>query len=299
MPCTVSRCTCGARLERWRTRPATFITLSRGAVPGTVVFLRCFACNAVYGGSWKWLHVDPDTAFPDGFHRPILTSYEPRRWFFASGPQKKSCLGSWGSIIISFSVFIFDLHLRTPQIVFESVFLTFLVGLLARGGMTFTAFAAIYIQLWEHSVQGTMYSDRSHMLQKLEVAIISFGAINLFLASGYSLADWRWYLRPKHIGMDFEPLIPHLQQAFQTLARCHACWLFRRVRGLIVDGKWSVQTRVCNARNINPIFSADLADGFFQGCVHRPATGSLYCLDHKGAASTKQHEQLCEHRKAT
>ena len=67
-------------------------------------------------------------------------------------------------------------------------------------------------------------------MQKFEVGIIAFGAIALFRESGRNMDAWKWLLRPKHSGYDFAPLLAELQQAFQALAQCHACYLFRRVR---------------------------------------------------------------------
>ena len=53
---------------------------------------------------------------------------------------------------------------------------------------------------------------------------------------------------------DLENLLPLVRQAFQTLASSHACWLFRSFPAVIVNGKWSFQTLVCNSRNCNPKF---------------------------------------------
>ena len=75
-----------------------------------------------------------------------------------------------------------------------------------------------------------MYADPGHLLQKFEVGIIAFGAIALFRESGRNMDAWKWFLRPKHIGDDFAPLLAELQQAFQTPAQCHACYLFCRAR---------------------------------------------------------------------
>ena len=44
-----SNCLCGNKLVRWRQEEAVFFTLSRGLVAGKVIFLRCFACSAVFG----------------------------------------------------------------------------------------------------------------------------------------------------------------------------------------------------------------------------------------------------------
>ena len=75
-----------------------------------------------------------------------------------------------------------------------------------------------------------MYADPRHLLQKFEVGIIAFGAIALFRESGRNMDAWKWFLRPKHIGDDFAPLLAEVQQAFQTPAQCHACYLFCRAR---------------------------------------------------------------------
>ena len=83
---------------------------------------------------------------------------------------------------------------------------------------------------WASTVRNTMYADPGHLLQKFEVGIIAFGAIALFRESGRNMDAWKWFLRPKHIGDDFAPLLAELQQAFQTPALCHACYLFCRAR---------------------------------------------------------------------
>ena len=142
MPGAVAAC-CGQPLTRWKVLPATFLTLARGARRGNVVCLRCPECGAVFAGCWKWTSVPQGARFPDGFHAPFLASLAVigSRWFFA-----------------------------TPQLVIDVMLLTYLIGLLARGGVSFTAFSVVYQDLWCASLKGTMYMDRAKLLQKLEIS---------------------------------------------------------------------------------------------------------------------------------
>ena len=201
--------------------------------------------------------------FPAGQHAPILVSpwCAENRWFFA-----------------------------TPQAVFEVSLLTYLQGLLSRGGLSFTAFAIVYQGMWAGSMTGTMYAHRTHLVQRLEVAIIAAGAMQMFMESGLDARDFVWTLRPRHEASDFEPLLSRVRQAFKALSASHACWLTRRVRALIVDGQWCVQTSICNARDCNPVFSADVKEGYFKGCTHRPVRGGLYCTMHNHPAGDRWQE---------
>ncbi len=89
VPCSTNHCVCGAALTRWREQDATAFTLARGAVPAKVLFLRCFHCDSVYAGCWRWMHVPLESrGFPNGFHTVYFTGMPQQyvRWFFASGP---------------------------------------------------------------------------------------------------------------------------------------------------------------------------------------------------------------------
>lgn len=274
-PVAVSSC-CGKALVRWRLSPASFFTLASGMRRGTVMFFKCYKCGSVYGGCWKWLKVQDKSKFPDGFHAPALASTAglAQRWFFA-----------------------------TPQIVFEVVLLQYLLGLTSRGGVSFTGFAAVYSHIWFSTMQGTMYLQRTHFLQKIEMNVIVFAAVAMFRESGMDLRDFLWHLRPHHEANDFAELLEKVRQAFGILSAAHACWLFRMVPALIVDGKWCIQTSICNARDSNPVFNKDIREGFFKGCVERPSRGNLYCKKHglghgHGARAAESDTcRLTSHRK--
>ena len=213
----------------------------------------CDDCWSVYAGCWKWTNVPEAAKFPDGFHQPSLMTADclQRRWFFA-----------------------------TPQVIFEVNLLQYLIGLVARGGLSFTAFAVVYIGLWLNSVAGTKYGQRTHFLSVLEVVMIVYGAILMLLESGVPFQTFTWHLRPHHQANDFQGLMALVKEAFSVIVSSHDCWLFRRVRGVILDGKWSIQTRVCNHRSCNPVFSKSIQEGYYKGCVERPVRGSLYCRKH-------------------
>eukprot|EP00973_Karenia_brevis_P048374 6712453-Karenia_brevis.AAC.1 len=102
----------------------------------------------------------------------------------------------------------------------------------------------------------------------------------MFVEGGVDVSSFVWKLRPHHEANDFKHLLEVVRKAFTQLAGAHACWLFRQVRALILDGKWCVQTSICNARNCNPVFSVDIRAGYYKGCTNRPAKGSLYCQAH-------------------
>jgi hypothetical protein len=275
VPVVAKQC-CGRALVRWRLLPAVFLTIASGLRRGHVVCLKCYTCNSVYAGCWKWLQVLDCSNFPDGFHKPLLASTSTslgHRWFFA-----------------------------TPQVVVEFTLLAYLLGLLARGGVSFTAFAVVYTGMWSASMRGTMYMQRTHFLQKLELNVIAYASVLMFAESGLDVKDFIWHLRPHHEADDFAGLLVLVRQAFALLSAAHACWLFRRVRALITDGKWCIQTSICNARDCNPVFSAAIREGYFKGCVERPVRGSLYCKAHghghgsrKAAAS--DDVKVTSHRK--
>ena len=276
MPVATGMCNCGKRLVRWRLLPATFFTLAYGVRSGNIVCLRCLSCKSVYAGCWKWLQVQDDSDFPNGFHAPLLTStaLAGGRWFFA-----------------------------TPQVVFECVLLAYFLGFVARGGLSFTAIAVVYEAVWSASLKNTQYRHRTHFLQKLELNVIVFASVQIFWESGIDFSSFVWHLRPHHLGADFSNLLVLVRKAFSLVAGSHSCWLFRTVRLLVLDGKWSMQTRICNARNCNSCCSPDIEVGFFKGCTERPLKGSLCCRDHIRADGQLQQapgpdaERITEHRK--
>lgn len=182
---------------------------------------------------------------------------------------------------------------------FDVVLLDFLLGLAARGGTSFTAMHAVYTSLWASSMEGSMYARREHFVHKVGMAIIVWSFLAMVSDAGLSCGDVQWQLRPHHEPEDFADLLPLARNAFAVLASTHACWLFRRVPALIVDGKWCVQTPVCNSRRCNPVYHTELQLGYFQGCHHRPARGSLYCHDHQKQCRGEAGEAvILEHRQA-
>ena len=246
------------------------MTLSRGMVLGKVVFLRCFPCRAVYGGRWCWKDVPEDSAFPLGFHHPWLSgdASHPTRWFFA-----------------------------TPQLCWEKDLLNFLLGCVARGGMSLTATFEVYRRLWAYTLEGTMYAVRQHFLAKLEVVLLVWASTCLIEASPIEAADFQWLLRPHHLAKDFGPLVILLRRAFHELAGTHKCQLMTLLRCLIVDGKWCVQTAICNARDGGMVWDAALATGFLTGCTERPVPGGKYCARHMHECTAAVEDcTITEHR---
>lgn len=263
-------CSCGAVLHRWRDVPASFMTLSRGMVQGKVVFLRCFPCHAVYGGRWCWTRVPEDSTFPSGFHQPHLKgdATHPTRWFFV-----------------------------TPQVCWEKDLLTFLLGCVARGGMSLTATFEVYHRLWGFTLRGTQYAQRTHFLSKLEVALMVWASTLIIEESPADAKEFLWMLRPHHIAKDFEPLVAFLRRAFHLLSATHRCPLRSRVPGVVVDGKWCIQTLICNARDGGLVWDASLATGFLTGCTERPVPGGKYCARHMQECTVPVEEcTITEHR---
>jgi hypothetical protein len=246
-------CTCGKPLLRWRAHSAVFFTLAQGMLQGHVIFLRCFSCNAVYGGDWRWDNVPENSSFPDGFHAPrkVHTTSTHRRWFFA-----------------------------TPQVCWETVLLQFVMGNVARGGMSASATFDVYDLLWSSSMTGTMYAWRTHFIAKLTNALMTWSSLRLLEDSNIPFHDFAWHLRPHHESTDFERLVPLLRRAFDHLAALHSCWLFDAVRAVIIDGKWCVQTLICNERGSSLVWHAGLAHGYFRGCDQRPVAGAKFCRRH-------------------
>ena len=239
------------------------MTLSRGMVKGESRVLLCFRCRTVYGGRWCWKGVPEDSAFPSGYHRPQLSgdARHPTRWFFA-----------------------------TPQVCWEISLLDFLLGCMARGGMSLTAIFEVYRRLWAFTVEGTMYATRQHFLAKTEVALLVWASVCLIEASPIEAAEFQWVLRPHHIAQDFGPLVTLLRRAFHELAGTHKCKLMTDLRCLIVDGKWCVQTAICNARDGGLVWDSTLATGFLTGCTERPVPGGKYCARHMRECTTPQED---------
>ena len=183
---------CGKACVRWRLLPARFFTLAAGLTHGQVVCVRCYTCSSVYAGCWKWPRVPENSHFPDGFHSPVFTSSSclQRRWFFA-----------------------------TPQVIFEVKLLSYVLGLLARGGISFTAFAIVYTGIWSSSMQNTMYMARTHFLIKLEIVIIVYASVMMFADSGVGLEEFVWHLQPHHVANDFGPLLVLVRKAFYVVGR--------------------------------------------------------------------------------
>ena len=179
VPIFVKDC-CGAPLARWKLVPATFITLASGFRSGHVVCFRCLKCKSAYAGCWKWSKVHDLAKFPEGHHSPKLVSTpsQAHRWFFA-----------------------------TPQLVVEVILLDYVLGLLARGGISFTGFFAVYTTMWGASMQGTMYAARAPFISKLELNVIVYATTIMFAESDLCVKDFVWTLRPHHIAMDFESLL--------------------------------------------------------------------------------------------
>lgn len=169
-PSAASHCQCGRLLSRWRSCPAVFFTLSQGLLRGHVLFLRCFHCQAVYAGDWRWGQVPESSIFPEGFHRPTANQGSGngrRRWFFAA-----------------------------PQVCWEVHLLTFLLGCLARGGMSCSAVFDVYTSLWQATMRGTQFEHRSHFINKFTMAILAWAVLRLLRDRGLPFLHFAWHLRP-------------------------------------------------------------------------------------------------------
>ena len=266
-------CSCGAILHRWRDAPASFMTLSRGMLQGKVIFLRRFPCRAVYGGRWCWSDVPEESAFPSGFHQPRLRgdAAHPTRWFFV-----------------------------TPQVCWDKDLLTFLLGCVARGGMSLTAAFEVYHRLWGFTLKETQYAQRTHFLAKLEVALMVWACTSIIDKSPVDVSEFVWMLRPHHVAKDFESLVVLLRRAFHLLSATHNCLLRTHVPGVIVDGKWCIQTSICNARGGGLVWDASLATGFLTGCTERPVPGGKYCTQHMQECTLPAEDcTISEHREVT
>jgi hypothetical protein len=127
---------------------------------------------------------------------------------------------------------------------------------------------------------GTMYQTRQHFIAKLEVALLTWGSIEILESSQIDIDNFQWYLRPHHESNDFVPLCDLVRAAFQALAALHNCKLSQLIRACIVDGKWCIQTTICNARDTGLTWVPALGAGFFKGCVERPLPGNKFCAKH-------------------
>ena len=179
----------------------------------------------------------------------------------------------------------------------EVSLLAFLWGCVARGGMSFSAIFDVYTSLWGHTLAESMYGRREHFVKKLTCTMIAYASLQLLEASPLDFCKFEWFLRPHHIAEDFTALLVLVRQAFGGLAAQHDCHLFNAVPALILDGKWSVQTMLCNERGSGLTWSSALAMGFFRGCVRRPDPGSKYCSQHaKDCLLPPEQCQIGRHR---
>ena len=156
--------------------------------------------------------------------------------------------------------------------------------------MRLTATYHVYASLWAKSMEATQYRHRQHFIAKVEVGLLAWACAGLCLDSGADVADFRWWLRPHHLSTDFKELVARVDLSFAVLARAHSCVLHDLLRTAIVDGKWCVQTLVCNARFLNIRWSRELATGFFQGCSERPRPGGKYCATHEAECTLAPEE---------
>ena len=251
-------CKCGRRLLRWKLLPAVFLTLAAGLVHGHIMVLRCFHCCTAHAGVWCWDSVPEAGIFPAGFHHPrcTLRTWPPTRWFFVS-----------------------------PQVVWEEVLLVYFLHCLARGGMSLTAASFVYDQLWHSTMVGTLYATRTHFVSKLCVALLTWSTLRMMMRSGLDICTFTWYLRPHHVAPDFADLLVMGQKAFNLLVASHRCRLWDALKAIIVDGKWCVQTAICNERGSGHTWDADLQTGFFKGCTCRPMKGAYFCARRQADAT--------------
>ena len=263
-------CTCGRRLVRWKLLPAVFLTLAAGLVHGHTLVLRCFHCHAAHAGVWCWDSVPEVGIFPAGFHNPrcTLRTWPPTRWFFA-----------------------------TPQVVWEEILLVYFLHCLARGGMSLTAASFVYDQLWHPTMVGTMYAIRPNFVSKLCVALLTWSVWRMMMRSGLDIGDFKWYLRPRHVSTDFADLLVMCQKAFNLLVASHRCRLWDALKAIIVDGKWCVQTAICNERGSGQTWNVDLRTGFFKGCTCRPMKGAYFCARYQADATLPPEQcAISQHR---
>lgn len=85
--------------------------------------------------------------------------------------------------------------------------------------------------------------------------MIAYGSLQLLEARPLKFGEFQWFLRPHHIAEDFAAWLALVRAAF--------------------DGKWSVQTMLCNERGLGLTWSSALATGIFTGCVRRPGPASF------------------------
>ena len=156
-------------------------------------------------------------------------------------------------------------------------------------------------------MQGTMFNAREHFIQKLLLAILVHTSMQLLEASKmidlqqfrWRLRphhEFRWRLRPHHEAADFAPLLSKVRAGFDTIASNHSCPLFDKVRACVIDGKWSVQTPVCNDRASGLIWEPKLHLGYFRGCSCRPLPGSKYCREHSQCQVPPEDTCIQKHR---
>ena len=138
---------------------------------------------------------------------------------------------------------------------------------------------------------------RTHFINKLTMVLLAWGACRLFRAAGQSLDSFQWHMRPHHESMDFEKLLGQVRLAFDGVSSAHRCKLTDLLPAIVVDGKWCVQTPVCNVRNVGMEWSGDLRVGFFAGCVRRPTKGATFCSSHSCECTTAPEDiKITSHR---
>ena len=234
-----------------------FLTLGRGLQRGVVLFSRCYTCDSVFGGCWKWRPVKADCPlFPDGYHRPVSaivnpTDFDVSRWFFA-----------------------------TPSIVIEGVLMKLFASMLLQTSTTFSALSAIYAQLWGSTLQGTLLSARHHFVKRVEMAWLSYRSYLLLAAAGPEhLRACKWHLRPHHEPPDFNDLLRAVADAFRFLGAVHSCDMCKPHRIIVVDCK-VIEPNVCAEMASESLWDPQLALGCVVGCSQRPEKGGVFCHAH-------------------
>ena len=82
-----------------------------------------------------------------------------------------------------------------------------------------------------------------------------------------ALSGFQWHLRPHHQATDFQPLLRKLRAGFDSLSMQHVCPLFDKVPACVIDGKWSIQTPVCNDRTSGLVWDPQLCLGYLAAAV--------------------------------
>ena len=263
---------CARKLAAIKSVGSIFVTLARGMLPGEVSICQCAGhmCDTVHCGPWRWDGVPPEAAsgsdrqgLPGSYwHRPVCTMTPDNRhavkWFFID-----------------------------PAFVVEVSLLTMLTGFMCRGGLSVTAFHAVYLASCDPGAVPQQYSGDSgsqnfskHMLQ----VIVVWGVICMMLDSmPAALGSVPWYFRgADHRDVDFAGLVEPALLAFKLLAQGHSCELWRKFHAAVVDGKWGFQSLLCADRSSAYFFDHGLRLGFHCGCTAPPAAGERFCGTHLG-----------------